>query len=136
MLPDVVVAEMFLLESKPGTSCSLLDNYGPTLVLHNIAYNFDKSKRDRSKAWSRKDFWGLINYAKPCERLNLKQLIYKLVSCNVGESLPIIDSKITITLSDSDKKIEIPSTRSRFNEMAPSLCEQLGISTFVLLYAN
>ncbi|MGZ9568812.1 hypothetical protein ACVTTK_05540 [Alcaligenes nematophilus] len=132
LLPDAVVAEMFLLESPPGTRSPVLDHFGSTLVLQKTASSFDSSYRDQAIPWSNMDFWELMGYAGE-KKLNLEQLVYGLASCKIGKPLPIVNGEVTIVSSGSQQKIKIPTALERLDELAPELCRRLGISNFVLL---
>lgn len=132
LLPDAVVAEMFLLESPPGTMSSLLDDFGSTLVLQKTACSFDSSRRVATVPWSNMDFWELMGYAGK-KKLNLEQLVYGLACCSIGKPLPIVNGEVTIASSGSQRKITIPTSLERLDQLAPELCRRLGISNFVSL---
>lgn len=132
LLPDAVVAEMFLLESPPGTTSSVLDDFGSTLLLQKTARSFDSLRRDEAIPWSNMDFWELMGYAGK-KKFNLEQLVYGLASCNIGKPLPIVNNEVTISSSGSQRKIKIPTTLERLDQLAPELCRRLGISNFVSL---
>lgn len=132
LLPDAVVAEMFLLESPPGTTSSVLDDFGSTLVLQKSARSFDSSRRVSAMPWSNIDFWELMGYAGKT-KLNLEQLVYGLASCNIGNPLPIVNGEVTIASSGAQRKIRIPTTFERLDQLTPELCRRLGISNFVSL---
>lgn len=132
LLPDAVVAEMFLLESPPGTRSSVLDDFGSTLVLQKTAHSFDSSRRTATLPWSNMAFWELMGYAGK-KKLNLEQLVYGLVCCDIGKPLPIVNGEVTLASSGDQEKIKIPTSLERLDQLTPELCRRLGISNFVLL---
>jgi hypothetical protein len=79
------------------------------------------------------DFWELMGYAEK-NKLNLEKLVYGLASCKIGKLLPIVNGEVTIASSGAQRKIKIPTTLERPDQLTPpELCKHLGISNFVLL---
>lgn len=132
LLPDAVVVEMFLIESPPGTTSFVLDEFGATLVLQKEARSFDSSRRIATLPWSNIDFWELMGYAGN-KKLNLEQLVYGLACCDIGKPLPIVNGEITIASSGDKGKIKIPTSLENLDRLIPELCMRLGISNFVSL---
>ena len=131
-LPEAVVAEMFLLESPPGTKSSLLDEFGSTLVLHNDAYAFDSLHRQATVPWSNRDFWELVGFARR-RVTNMKQLMLALASCQIGTPLPIAGGLVTFGVRGAANSIAIPTAVERLSQMGPELCERLGLTTILSL---
>ena len=132
VVPDAVVAEMFLLECVPGTPSTVLDPFGSTLVIHETAMTFDRSHRDVSIPWSNKDFWELMAYAGK-RRCNLGDLVYGLASCQIGNALPISAGSATISTGTVAGTVSIPVDLEPLDQVAPGICERLGVSNFLVL---
>ncbi|MGE4450471.1 hypothetical protein [Castellaniella sp.] len=135
VLPDVFVAEMFLLESPPGTKSSLLDEYGATLVPHKSASNFDATRRQKNVPWSNQDFWELICFSRK-KTMNLHSLMYGLASCSIGQPIPILKNEVAIAVNDTENLISIPTSIDRLRQMGPEICNRLGLSTLLVLQAR
>jgi hypothetical protein len=131
-LPDAFVVEMFLLESAVGTKSSLLDVYGATIVPYSEARDFDALHRDKHVAWSNLDFWELIGFSRG-KTMNLRDLMLRLVSCSIGQPIPIVNNAITIAPNEQSSSIEIPTSIERLGQMEQEICERLGISTLLVL---
>lgn len=132
VLPDVFVAEMFLLESTPGTKSSLLDEYGATLVPHECAMKFDATHRQKHVPWSNQDFWELIGFSRK-KTMNIYDLMHGLASCQIGQPLPIVGGEVAISASGVPKSISIPTSVDRLHQMGPEICDRLGLSTLLVL---
>lgn len=132
VLPDAFVAEMFLLESPPGTKSSLLDEYGATLVPHSKAKDFDGTHRQAHVPWSNQDFWELIGLSRR-KTLNLHELMYGLASCSIGQPIPIVNNTVTVAPNGTSIPIQIPTSIDHLSQMGPEICERLGLSTLLIL---
>jgi hypothetical protein len=132
VLPDAFVAEMFLLESRPGTKSSLLDDFGATFVPHKQAWEFDAIHRQKHLSWSNQDFWELIGFSRK-KTLNLHDLMYGLASCQLGQPLPIVNGAVTVSVDGVAKPLSIPTSIDQLSQMGPEICERLGLSTLLVL---
>ena len=132
VLADAFVAEMFLLESPPGTKSSLLDDFGATLVPHKQACEFDAIHRQKHEPWSNHDFWELIGFSRK-KTLNLHELMYGLASCQIGQPLPIVNGAVSVSLSGVAQPLSVPTSLDQLSQMGPEICERLGLSTLLVL---
>jgi hypothetical protein len=132
VLPDAFVAEMFLLESPPGTKSNLLDDFGATLVSHKHAREFDAIYRQRHLPWSNQDFWELIAFSRK-RTLNLQGLMYGLASCQIGQPLPIVNGAVAVSVDGAASPLSIPTSIDQLSQMGPEICERVGLSTLLVL---
>jgi len=132
VLPGAIVAEMFLLESPPGTRSGLLDNFGATLVPHEHAQEFDAIHRDRHLPWSNQDFWELIGFSRE-KTLNVYDLMFGLASCQLGQPLPVVNGAVSVSVAGVAEPVSIPASVDQLSEMGPTVCERLGLTTLLVL---
>lgn len=132
VLPDVFIAEMFLMETPPGTKSTLLDDFGATLVPHEQAWSFDAAYRAKNLPWSNKDFWELMGFSRK-KAMNLDDLMYGLASSQIGQPLPILAGGVSVSIAGATKLLSIPTSIDRLSQMGQEICERLGVSTLLVL---
>lgn len=128
--PEVVVWEQFALGIAPGVPRRGFDTWGATCLVRDEVLQFDQA-RPKNQRWDWNELRKLCIRSSSRGR-SLATLLYRAARCGAGKAFPVVDGfailRYVDELREEVREIKIPANFEVFQEFAPRLVAEWGLS--------